>query len=59
MTEAGRATVLVADDEAAIRDLLREALDAFVDKTQETVTGSVTFNLYKGNLSVASRKSPC
>jgi len=37
---------------------LREALDAFVDKTQETVTGSVTLNLYKGNLSVASRKSP-
>jgi argininosuccinate synthase len=37
---------------------LREALDAFVEKTQETVTGSVTLNLYKGNLSVASRKSP-
>jgi argininosuccinate synthase len=37
---------------------LREAIDAFVAKTQETVTGSVTLNLYKGNLSVASRKSP-
>ena len=37
---------------------LREALDAFMAKTQETVTGSVTLSLYKGNLSVASRKSP-
>src|SRR5262249_24602953 len=37
---------------------LREALDAFVDKTQETVTGSVTLNLYKGNITIASRKSP-
>jgi argininosuccinate synthase len=37
---------------------LREALDAFFAKTQETVTGSVTLNLYKGNLTVAGRKSP-
>src|SRR5881396_2555010 len=37
---------------------LREALDAFMAKTQETVTGSVTLNLYKGNLAVASRQSP-
>lgn len=29
---------------------LREALSAFVDKTQETVTGSVKVKLYKGNL---------
>ncbi|HEX4997774.1 MAG TPA: argininosuccinate synthase, partial [Terriglobia bacterium] len=28
------------------------------DKTQEYVTGSVTLNLYKGNLTVVSRKSP-
>jgi argininosuccinate synthase len=37
---------------------LREALDAFFAKTQETVTGSVTVNLYKGNLSVVGRTSP-
>ncbi len=29
---------------------LREALSAFVDKTQETVTGDVKFKLYKGNI---------
>lgn len=29
---------------------LREALSAFVDKTQETVTGSVKMKLYKGNI---------
>ena len=29
---------------------LREALCAFVDKTQETVTGSVKLKLYKGNI---------
>ncbi len=29
---------------------LREALSAFVDKTQETVTGKVRVKLYKGNL---------
>jgi argininosuccinate synthase len=37
---------------------LREALAAFFEKTQETVTGSVTLSLYKGNLSVVSRSSP-
>jgi argininosuccinate synthase len=37
---------------------LREALDAFFAKTQETVTGSVTLSLYKGNMAVTSRKSP-
>ena len=37
---------------------LREALDAFVARTQEFVTGSVTLALYKGNLSVVSRTSP-
>jgi argininosuccinate synthase len=36
---------------------LREALDAFVESTQKTVTGTVTLSLYKGNISVASRKS--
>lgn len=29
---------------------LREALDAFVNKTQETVTGTVKLKLYKGNM---------
>jgi len=37
---------------------MREALDAFVDKTQETVTGSVTLRLYKGNIMVSSKESP-
>jgi argininosuccinate synthase len=37
---------------------LREALDAFVAKTQETVTGTVRLKLYKGNCIVVSRKSP-
>ena len=37
---------------------LREALDAFFAKTQETVTGSVTMRLYKGTMAVTSRKSP-
>ncbi|MBE7058138.1 MAG: argininosuccinate synthase [Ruminococcaceae bacterium] len=37
---------------------LREALTAFVDKTQETVTGSVTLKLYKGNMINAGVTSP-
>jgi argininosuccinate synthase len=36
---------------------LREALDAFITSTQQTVTGSVTLKLYKGNLGVAGRES--
>jgi argininosuccinate synthase len=36
---------------------LREALDAFVESTQKNVTGTVGMTLYKGNVSVASRKS--
>ena len=36
---------------------LREALDAFINKTQEHVTGSVALSLYKGNVSAVSRKS--
>ena len=38
---------------------LREALAAFVDKTQEHVTGTVKLQLYKGNLITASISSPC
>jgi argininosuccinate synthase len=37
---------------------LREALAAFVAKTQEPVTGTVRIKLYKGNCSVVGRKSP-
>ncbi len=37
---------------------LREAIDAFVDKTQENVTGEVKLKLYKGKVTVAGRKSP-
>lgn len=37
---------------------LREALAAFVDKTQETVTGVVRLKLYKGNIISAGAKSP-
>jgi argininosuccinate synthase len=36
---------------------IREALDGFVAKTQENVTGSITLSLYKGNISVAGRTS--
>ncbi len=36
---------------------MREALDAFVDTTQQNLTGAVTLSLYKGNVSVVSRKS--
>lgn len=37
---------------------LREALSAFVDKTQETVTGDVRLKIYKGNIINAGMKSP-
>jgi argininosuccinate synthase len=37
---------------------LREALSAFVDSTQQTVTGEVKLKLYKGNIIVAGVKSP-
>ena len=37
---------------------LREALDAFVQVTQRTVTGTVRMTLYKGNVIVNGRKSP-
>ena len=37
---------------------LREALDAFVAKTQERVTGTVRVKLYKGSCIVVGRKSP-
>ena len=37
---------------------LREALDAFVNTTQQTVTGTVRLKLYKGNIMSAGSKSP-
>ena len=36
---------------------LREALDAFIDKTQETVIGIVRLKLFKGSVTVVGRKS--
>lgn len=37
---------------------LREALQAFVESTQQYVTGEVKFKLYKGNISKAGTTSP-
>jgi argininosuccinate synthase len=37
---------------------LREALDAFVQKTQENVTGAVRLKLFKGRCQVVGRKAP-
>lgn len=37
---------------------LREALSAFVDSTQQTVTGTVRLKLFKGKISGAGVKSP-
>ena len=36
---------------------LRESLEAFVVSTQKNVTGSVTLELYKGNITVINRES--
>ncbi|NLN72453.1 MAG: argininosuccinate synthase [Thermoplasmatales archaeon] len=38
--------------------LLRESISAFIDKTQETVTGTVRMKLYKGSVMTVGRKSP-
>ena len=37
---------------------LREAIDAFVNKTQEVVIGTVCMMLYKGNAIAIASKSP-
>ena len=37
---------------------LREAVQAFVESTQEYVTGEVKFKLYKGNIIKAGTTSP-
>jgi argininosuccinate synthase len=36
----------------------REALQGFMDETQRDVTGTVRLRLYKGNVTVAGRRSP-
>ncbi len=36
---------------------LREALDAFVNRTQPEITGSVSLSLYKGNIAITGRQS--
>jgi argininosuccinate synthase len=37
---------------------LKRALDAFIDETQQAVTGEVRVKLYKGGFQVVGRKSP-
>lgn len=37
---------------------LKDSLDAFIDETQENVTGTVKLKLYKGNIMVAGMESP-
>jgi argininosuccinate synthase len=37
----------------------REMLQALADKSQELVTGTVRLKLYKGNVSIIGRESPC
>ena len=37
---------------------LREALDGFINETQQTVSGEVVLRLYKGHVDVLSRRSP-
>ena len=39
-------------------DPLKNALDAFIDVTQERVIGEVRLKLFKGNVSVVGRSSP-
>jgi argininosuccinate synthase len=37
---------------------LREDLQAYIDRTQDHVTGTITLKLYKGNVTVQKRSSP-
>jgi argininosuccinate synthase len=37
---------------------LKTALDAFIDETQKTVTGTVRLRLYKGSCTIAGRTAP-
>jgi len=52
----GRWTNLVYD--GLWLDPLREDLEAFIDKTQERVTGRIRVKLFKGGLQVVGRSSP-
>ena len=36
---------------------LKDAIDAFIEKTQDVVTGIISLKLYKGNIVIAGRKS--
>ena len=36
---------------------IKDSLDAFIEKTQEKVTGSITLKLYKGNIIISKRES--
>jgi len=36
---------------------IKESLEAFIEKTQDKVTGSITLKLYKGNIIVSKRES--
>ena len=37
---------------------MKDALDAFVDKLMEDVTGEITLKLYKGSATLLSRSAP-
>jgi argininosuccinate synthase len=37
---------------------LRRSIDAFIDETQKTVSGTVTLELYRGSCTVVARESP-
>ncbi len=37
---------------------LRQSMEAFIEKTQEKITGTVRLKLYKGNCIIEGRKSP-
>ena len=47
----------VGDDDCVPDGLVREMLQAAIDKSQEHVSGSVRMKLYKGNATVIGRES--
>ena len=50
--------VMVSSTSCAWYRMVREALTAFVNETQKTVTGDVKLKLYKGNIINAGVTSP-
>ncbi|MGZ4930483.1 MAG: argininosuccinate synthase [Halobacteriota archaeon] len=65
LTEKERKTKTLIDatwSELIYEGLLEEplvcALDAFIDKTQERVTGTMTMRLYKGTVTIVARSAP-